>query len=136
MGDKTKAAADRQKSAELHAYESGLNKENKGDYDGAIVDFTKAIQLNPRSEAAYFARAKVYDRKTSQKGNLDKAAADKAFADFTKVIELNPKSADSYFYLGMAAVEEDKQIANFTKAIEIKPDYAMAYKFRRFGLCK
>jgi tetratricopeptide (TPR) repeat protein len=53
---------------------------NKGDFDRAIADFTKAIDLKPDLVLAYSNRGIAYQ----QQGQRDKAAA-----DFRKVLELS-----------------------------------------------
>ena len=42
----------------------------KGDYDSAISDFTKAIQLNPQHADAYTGRGNAYDKKGNWKDAL------------------------------------------------------------------
>ncbi len=54
------------------------------DYDGAIVEFTKAIDSNPGYEGPYWGRATAYNIK----GDFDRA-----ILDYTKAFELNPKYA-------------------------------------------
>jgi len=44
-----------QKTAEEHFY-SGVEKANSGDYQGAIEDYDKAIELNPKDAEAYYNR--------------------------------------------------------------------------------
>ena len=56
----------------------------KGVLDLAILDFSKAIDLDPNSATAYAWRGDVYRRK----GDLDLA-----LIDLNKAIELNPKYA-------------------------------------------
>ena len=65
---------------------SGLAKGDKHDWDGAIADYTQAINLNPEFADAYFNRgfSKVY------KGDLDGA-----IADYTKAIEFKPDDAEA-----------------------------------------
>ncbi len=65
----------------------GYEKYLRGDYDGAIADYTKAIELNPRNAKAYFNRGNA-------KGKLEAFYA--AIADYTKAIEINPRYADAY----------------------------------------
>ena len=55
----------------------------KKDYDQAIADFNKAIEINPSYIAAYNDRAVVY----ANKGDFQRAVA-----DATKAVELAPKS--------------------------------------------
>ena len=57
------------------------------EYDKAIDDYTKTIELNPDDDEIYFQRGVAYS-------NLEQY--DKAIDDFTKTIELNPDSAGTY----------------------------------------
>jgi Flp pilus assembly protein TadD len=50
----------------------GRARADKGDMDGAIVDYTKAIELDPRSDVAYNNRGLA----RYHKGDLDEAIAD------------------------------------------------------------
>lgn len=59
------------------AYVAGVAKYQKGDNQGAKVDFTRAIQFNPGSADAYQARATV----EQQLGQKELAKADFAYAD-------------------------------------------------------
>lgn len=68
-------------------HETGSAKLKSGDLDGAIADFSEAIELNPKNPDAYLKRA----RAKSAKEDLDGA-----IADFTRVIELDPKNYDAY----------------------------------------
>jgi len=107
-------------------YKSGDQKFDKGDMDGAIADYTKAIALNPKHASAYFNRALA----KRAKGDLDSA-----LADATKSIELRPKDSDSYNCRGhvkMAQGDLDGAIADFTKAIELNPKHAIAYANRGY----
>ena len=58
----------------------GVARFEKGETDGAISDFTKAIKKNPRYGMAYYYRAMVYSRKKEY---------DQAIADYTKAIEID-----------------------------------------------
>ena len=53
-------------------YGRGLAKSTKGDQDGAIADFSKAIELNPKLAEAYLNRGLA----KSTKGDQDGAIAD------------------------------------------------------------
>jgi lipoprotein NlpI len=95
--------------------------------DGAIEDFTKAIQLKPGYAAAYYNR-----------GTLEqlKGEVGCAIMDYTKAIELEPDLAVAYSNRGTAKQSKgdfDGATADFTKAIELKPDYADAYCNRGFA---
>ena len=58
--------------------------DKKGDFDHAIEDHTKAIDLDPNNAYAYFNRGNVYDKKGDH---------DRAIADYTQAIELKPNYA-------------------------------------------
>ncbi len=60
-----------------------VNAERK-DYDKALADYNKAIELDPKFATAYYNRGFV---------DADKKDYDKALADYNKAIELDPKYA-------------------------------------------
>src|SRR5262245_2761644 len=65
------------------AYHSrGDARQRKGDLDTAIVDFTKAIEINPALARAYESRGRAY----ASKGDYTRAVA-----DVTKASELAAK---------------------------------------------
>ena len=92
-----------------------------GDLDGAIADYTKAIELDPNDLDSHNNRGLA----RQAKGDFDGA-----IADHTKAIELNPRDPDGYYNRGIsrkAKGDLDGAIADFTKVIEIDPRYASAY---------
>ena len=73
---------------------SGCNSNVKeGDYDSAIADYTKAIEIDPKDAKAYYNRGLIFN-------NIGEYY--QAIADFTKAIEINPKYADAYNSRGAA----------------------------------
>ena len=108
-------------------FEDGNKLYRIGEYDTAIADFTKAIELNPDDHEAYNNRGSVYAK-------LEKY--DTAIADFTKAIELNPDDHEVYNNRGNAYADlkkYDTAIADYTTAIELKPDDHKAYYNRGFA---
>jgi len=71
----------------------GVAYGKKGQYDQAIVDFNKAIELDPRDAAAYYNRGISYEKRGQH---------DRAILDFTKAIEINPRYAKAYINRGAA----------------------------------
>src|SRR5687767_6757517 len=112
-------------------YNSGTDKYNKGDLDGALTDYNEAIRLDPNLAVAYMNRGAIFAARNEY---------DKAIEDSTKAIELKPakveEQATAYTNRGVAYVgkgEIDKAIADADEAIRLKPDYAKAYYVRGFA---
>ncbi len=83
----------------------GLAYAKKGQYDQAISDFTKALEINPRYAYAYNNRGLTY---------WNKGQYDQAISDFTKALEINPRDADAYVNRGVAYMS----IGQYDKAWE------------------
>jgi tetratricopeptide (TPR) repeat protein len=82
-------ATTQQKAA---AYNSrGITYVAKGQYDQAISDFNKAIEIDSRIAAFYFNRGIVY---------LKKGQFDEAISDFSKTIEIDPRDGEAYYNRG------------------------------------
>src|SRR5947208_2821454 len=99
----------------------GIEKAKNGDLDGAMTDFNRAIDLNPKDDAPYYNRAQARRMKNDTAG---------AIADYTRAIELGSTNPAAYNNRGNARAENkdrDGAIADYTRAIELKPDYARAY---------
>ncbi|MEJ5287638.1 MAG: tetratricopeptide repeat protein, partial [Bacteroidota bacterium] len=71
----------------------GNAKFEKGDFRGAIEDYTKAIEIKPNYAEAYFNRGKA---------EADLGGLRSAIEDFNKAIEINPNYAEAYFNRGLA----------------------------------
>ncbi|GHU58495.1 hypothetical protein FACS1894133_3350 [Clostridia bacterium] len=99
----------------------GYNYYEKGDFDKAIEEYDKAIELKADYAEAYNGRGMSYD---------ELGKYDKAIADYDKAIELDPDYSIAYnnranTYINLE--KYDKAKADCDKAIELKPDYAAAY---------
>jgi Flp pilus assembly protein TadD len=62
----------------------GLAREAKGDHDGAVADYNRAIDLNPKDAGAYM------NRGFAKQANGDQ---DGAIADYNRALELAAKLA-------------------------------------------
>jgi len=98
---------------------------DKGKYDDAIADYTKAIGLDPNVALAYTNRGLAYERKNALGRAYErKNALGRAIADYTKAIALDPNDANVYTNRGVAygkKGEVGRAIADFRKALEINP---------------
>ncbi|NQT07283.1 MAG: tetratricopeptide repeat protein, partial [Candidatus Omnitrophica bacterium] len=93
----------------------------KREFDRAIENFNKAIELDPELTLAYSNRGVAY---------AGKSEFDNAFKDFNKAIELDPEVVIAYVARGSTYVKIagfDKAIENFTKALELDPVFFSVY---------
>jgi len=128
--DLDRAAADKASRADgiAAAYNrSGYHKKRDGDLDGAIADYTRAIELKPAADKA----ALVYYNRGSAKE--EQGDVDGAIEDYTNAIELDPADADAYNNRGYARkgnADLNGAIEDFTQAIQLEPHHADAYEGR------
>lgn len=79
-------------------------------FDEAMLDYTKAIQLNEKMTDAYYNRARIsLSRKDIQNPDIEKAVS-----DLEKALELDENFVDALF--AMAAAQ--KKLENYHKALE------------------
>lgn len=102
-----------------------------GEWDKAIAEFTKVIQANPKSDAAYYRRGLCWHAK----GEISDADSDfnKAIDDYTAAIRINPQhslayTARAWSFLMMDRFDE--AIADCTKSIELNPNDTRTYNCR------
>ena len=99
----------------------GIDYGEKGEYDLAIKDFTKAIDLKPEYAIAYNNRGAVY---------RNKGEYDQAIEDCSKAIQLKPDYAEPYSNRGAAYRNKgdyERAIKDYNMAIKLKPDFVQAY---------
>jgi uncharacterized protein (TIGR02145 family) len=136
----------------------GTMYKNKGDYDQAIANYTKAINLDHNYMMAYDNRGDMHCKKGdygqaiadytkaisidpsymvaySSRGNAyyNKGNYNDAIADYTKVIRFNPKDSIVYNNRGNAYYYNDdynQAIADYTKAIDLDPNSHIKYNCR------
>ena len=73
-------------------FDLGKSEYDKGNFENAIINFTKAIELKPDYAEAYYNRGNAYV-KLQQYG--------KAIYDFNKAIELKQDDAQAYYNRGL-----------------------------------
>jgi len=115
-----------QKDAELYLLR-GNTWYKKKDYDKAIIDYNKAIEINPENEEVYLLRGNTRYKKKDY---------DKAIIDYNKAIENNPENEEVYILRGNSwyfkednnkAMTYNNAIEDYEKAITINPDYTLAF---------
>lgn len=106
----------------------GITKFSKGDTDGAISDFNKAIELSPQMAEGHYNRGKA----RRAKGNLDGA-----IDDYERAMELDPRLTSNnrditqaYTNRGFIRANQfdiEGAISDFDKAIHVSPNDADSY---------
>lgn len=92
----------------------------KGEFDLAIINYNKVIELNPKEVSTFMSRAAAY---------FNKEYYDKAADDYGKVIELEPADAKAYFKRAGSYEklgEKVKAIADYQKTVELDEKNAEA----------
>jgi tetratricopeptide (TPR) repeat protein len=105
-------------------YARGLAHDVLGNYDGAIADFDKALQLDPRRAAIYASRGNAYEAKNDY---------EHAIANFDRAIQLEPNRKRAYLdraRLFSSKKDWENSIADYDMAIQIDPEWAIAYLLR------
>ena len=107
-------------------------------YEHAIINYEKAIQLNPNNADYYYNRGNTYFKLGRYKGYAESwlRPYENAILDYSKVVQFNPKDADAYNNRGVAynnLRQYEQAIQDFDKVIQLDPNYAMAYNNRGFA---
>ncbi|MDP2212194.1 MAG: tetratricopeptide repeat protein [Candidatus Aquicultor sp.] len=104
----------------LKAREKGLDFYKKGDWDGALGEFKKAVAGDPKDSYALTQLAYSYERK----GQLDEA-----FKQYEALLKLNAESADAHYNMGRILVQKkelDKAIVELEAAAKMNPNFTAA----------
>ena len=102
-------------------FNRGVAYGETGDYDHAIVDYTKAIDLNPNYANAYTHRGVAYHNK----GEILYA-----LQDYSTAIGLNPELAEAYTHRGnvyLSEIDIHRATEDYNAAIKLNPDSGLAY---------
>ncbi|MEW6302891.1 MAG: tetratricopeptide repeat protein [Verrucomicrobiota bacterium] len=108
--------------------DSGDKKREQQDWDGAIADYTRAIELDPKKATAYVSRASAKEAKGDFTG---------AVADWSQVIQLQPNS--SYWYLVRSTARRKAgdlsgAIADASQSLQLPGNHpSSAYKNRAYA---
>ena len=108
----------------------GIAYEAKGEYDRAIQDLDRAIQLKANYAEAYNNRGIAYEAK----GEYDRAVQ-----NYDQAIRLNPDDAEVQYNLATLYGKRgrlDQAIQHLTEAVRLRPDWAEAYCSRGFAFLR
>jgi tetratricopeptide (TPR) repeat protein len=108
----------------LTYYNKGVALSDQARYDEAIVEYGKAIGIDPSYASAYINRGYAY---------IETEHYDLAITDYTKAIELDPEIRNAYNGRGTAYLytkRYNSAALDFSKAIEIDPGFTQGYTNR------
>lgn len=104
-------------------------------FDEAMLDYTKALQIDNKMTDAYYNRAKI----TLSRKDIDNPDINKAVKDLEKALELDSEFKDALF--AMAAAQ--KKLGNYHSALEylekllkLDPDAVFAKALKKLILQK
>ncbi|HXQ72859.1 MAG TPA: tetratricopeptide repeat protein [Pyrinomonadaceae bacterium] len=139
-------------------YELGHEKLKVGDWQGAVDDFTRAIELDAQLQPSKGNNSHRYDG--SQAGSIEvyvsdpfTAAAyhsraiaranlgelDEAIDDYHHALRIRPKWAEAYLGLGFVLLDKKDfagAVAEFSRTIKLKPTLVTAHHARGTALMK
>jgi len=104
-------------------YNLGLGLQNRGQLDEAIVEYHKAIKLDPNYAIAHYNLGLALQ---------DKGQADDAITEYRTAIKLDPNDAIAHYVLGLALQDKgqvNEAIVEYRKAIELEPKFASEATF-------
>jgi tetratricopeptide (TPR) repeat protein len=110
--------------AKIAYYNRGIEYGYIEQWDMAITDFSKTIEIDPNYFKAYSNRGVSYK-------NIGQW--DNAIADYSRAIEIDPKYATDFYNRGNAyrnIRQWDKSLSDYTRAIVIDPKFTEAYSNR------
>lgn len=99
----------------------GLSHAENGDYDKALADYDRALQLDPKDAVALTNRGNIY---------RDDEEYERALADYDAALQFAPDDGDVHYSRALVLIElreYDRAIADFDRAVALKPDFATAY---------
>ncbi|MGC6414832.1 MAG: tetratricopeptide repeat protein, partial [Bacteroidia bacterium] len=111
-------------------YNRAIVKYKLKDYNGAIIDFTSSIKLNPSDNTAFYNRADVKAALYDFEGAIE---------DCSKALELEPFDAYTYYnrgYYFSKILDLKNAIEDYNKAISINPKFIPAFRQRGVAYSK
>jgi len=105
-------------------YKRGDAYDDIQEYEKAIAEYNKAIEINPNYASAYYNRGCA---------NAEMGQYSEAVADYDRALELRPNHFLAYYNRGLVYSrigENEKAITDYNKAIQVDPDDADAYYSR------
>lgn len=104
-------------------------------WDDAMLDYTKALQINNKMTDAYYNKAKI----TLSRKDIENPDIEKAISDLEKALELDNKFVDALFAMAAAYKKRGnyhKALEYLEKLLEIEPQAVNARALKKLILQK
>lgn len=118
------AVTEANKQESQNYIESAFSREKKSDFDGAMKDFDRAVELNPRNVRGYNARGTLKFRKGDYNG---------ALADYLKAAEIMPRNPVTHNNIGKVYLHTgriNEAIDELNRSIAIESNIALPFANR------
>lgn len=102
-------------AATKNLIEQGIKYYNFGQYDVAIVQFQKAIEVEPQSVDAHLYLAYAYEKQGER---------EKAIGEYQKITQIDPNHLDAHYRLGVSYNSMGRRaetIKEYEKVLSLKP---------------
>ena len=102
----------------------GVARQKKGDLDGALADYSRAIELSPQNATAYNNRGLA---------EITKGDLDGALADYDRALQISPRNFEIRTNRGVVRQRKgdlDGALADYDIAIKLWKTYVPAYRNR------
>jgi len=120
-------------------FDRGSQDLNQGNLEQAVSDFTKVIELDPKTHEAYYnrgaAKASIFAKENPLARTKTFVVGDcpllsEAIGDFTRAIDIAPDKFQYYLARGSAYIfirQTKNAVTDLTRAIELNPGQADIY---------
>ena len=120
---------------EIPYFYRGAANQALDNFDEAILDYTKAIELNDKMTDAYYNRAKIL---LSRK-DIENPDINRAISDLEKTLELDSNFTDALYAMAAALKKQEKykeSLSYLDRVLEIQPDFIYARALKKLILQK
>ncbi|MBQ8458506.1 tetratricopeptide repeat protein [bacterium] len=120
---------------EISYFYRGVANQALENFDEAMLDYTKALQINDKMTDAYYNRAKI----TLSRKDIENPNIQKAVEDLEKALNLDDKFVDALFAMAAAYKklgDYHKSLEYLEKLLQIEPDAVNARALKKLILQK
>lgn len=123
------------KDWEISYFYRGVANQALEKYDDAMLDYTKALQINNKMTDAYYNRARI----TLSRKDIENPDINKAVSDLEHALELDDKFVDAMYAMAAAYKklgDYHKALVYLEKLLKIEPDAVNAKALKKLILQK